>query len=196
MSAIQLTTSNPRRKSSRSWTLIGAVGALAVLSLIRSQYSSPVDVHSHKDTSESLQQPVLRPFGAFASSIASLHRGSSHKTFAHQVATQATQSCEVCVATPDDPLCEYGLDNIRLSRAYEGSGTRVRRVLQRAIRGEEIRIGVLGASVTVSASCTHLHSPSDLTFIAPYRLATIFEAHSRGSADSSRISRGCFLQRS
>lgn len=195
MSAIQLTTSNPRRKSSRSWTLIGAVGALAVLSLIRSQCSSPVDIHSHKDTSESLQQPVLRPFGAFASSIASLHRGSSHKTFAHQVATQATQSCEVCVATPDDPLCEYGLDNIRLSRAYEGSGTRVRRVLQRAIRGEEIRIGVLGASVTVSGSMQKCGPSQSFDIASPLRLATIFEAHSRGSAGSSRISRGCFLQR-
>ncbi|TNY20771.1 hypothetical protein DMC30DRAFT_416657 [Rhodotorula diobovata] len=60
----------------------------------------------------------------------------------------ATTSCEVCHLDPSDPLCEYGLDNIRLSRAYEGSGARLRRVLQRALKGEEIRVGVLGASVT------------------------------------------------
>lgn len=60
----------------------------------------------------------------------------------------ATTSCEVCHLDPSDPLCEYGLDNIRLSRAYEGSGARLRRVLQRALKGEEIRVGVIGASVT------------------------------------------------
>lgn len=54
---------------------------------------------------------------------------------------QATQTCEVCVAKPDDSLCEYGLDNIRLSRAYQGSGHRVRKMLGKALRGERIRIG-------------------------------------------------------
>lgn len=60
----------------------------------------------------------------------------------------ATSSCEVCHLDPKDPLCRYGLDNIRLSRAYEGSGYRLRQVLRRALAGEEIGIGVLGASVT------------------------------------------------
>lgn len=62
----------------------------------------------------------------------------------------ATTSCEVCVVTPDDPLCaEYGSTNVRLSRAYEGSGYRVRRFLEKAMRGEEVRIGVIGASVSL-----------------------------------------------
>ncbi|KPV74149.1 uncharacterized protein RHOBADRAFT_44634 [Rhodotorula graminis WP1] len=60
----------------------------------------------------------------------------------------ATTSCEVCHLDPSNPLCEYGLDNIRTSRAYEGSGARLRRVLQRALAGEEIEVGVIGASVT------------------------------------------------
>ncbi|KAK4054321.1 hypothetical protein OIO90_003554 [Microbotryomycetes sp. JL221] len=61
----------------------------------------------------------------------------------------ATTSCEVCVANPDDPMClEYGLDNIRLSRAYMGSGTRVRKFLEKAIRGDKVKIGVIGGSVS------------------------------------------------
>lgn len=65
-------------------------------------------------------------------------------------------SCELCAVSPNDPLCEYGLDTISQSRAYEGSGARVRRMLERALRGEKIRIGVIGASV----SCGHGVSPS------------------------------------
>ena len=62
----------------------------------------------------------------------------------------ATSSCEVCVATPSDPLClQYGLDNIRLSRAYEGSGHRVRRFVEKALRGEEVSVGIIGASVSL-----------------------------------------------
>ncbi|BGO95547.1 formin-binding protein [Rhodotorula toruloides] len=64
----------------------------------------------------------------------------------------ATTSCEVCVLNPSNPLCEYGLDNIRMSRAYEGSGARLRRVLKRALKGEEIGVGVIGASVTAGHS--------------------------------------------
>ncbi|GAA5957119.1 hypothetical protein JCM21900_003103 [Sporobolomyces salmonicolor] len=60
----------------------------------------------------------------------------------------ATSSCEVCILDPSDPLCEYGIDSVRLSRAYEGSGARLRRVLEKALRGEEVGIGVIGASVT------------------------------------------------
>ena len=59
-----------------------------------------------------------------------------------------TASCEPCILDPTDPLCAYGIDNIRLSRAYEGSGYRVRKMLEKGLRGEEITIGVIGASVT------------------------------------------------
>ena len=50
-----------------------------------------------------------------------------------------TQSCEVCVVDPDSPLCEYGLDNVRQSKAFEGSGYRMRKFLEKAIRGEEVK---------------------------------------------------------
>ncbi|GAA5990234.1 hypothetical protein JCM10908_005887 [Rhodotorula pacifica] len=61
----------------------------------------------------------------------------------------ATSSCEVCHLDPTNPLCRYGLDNIRMSRAYEASGHRLRKVLRRALDGEKIGVGILGASVTL-----------------------------------------------
>ncbi|GAA5852466.1 hypothetical protein JCM9279_003458 [Rhodotorula babjevae] len=64
----------------------------------------------------------------------------------------ATSSCEVCYLNPANPLCEYGYDNIRMSRAYEGSGVRLRKVLAKALRGEEVVVSVLGASVTAGHS--------------------------------------------
>lgn len=60
----------------------------------------------------------------------------------------ATSSCEVCHLDEQNRLCRYGLDNIRLSRAFEGSGHRLRKVLRRALDGDPVRVGVLGASVT------------------------------------------------
>ncbi|KAK4699344.1 hypothetical protein P7C70_g6918, partial [Phenoliferia sp. Uapishka_3] len=36
-----------------------------------------------------------------------------------------------------------------MSRTFEGSGTRVRRVLEKALRGEPVGVGIIGASVTV-----------------------------------------------
>jgi hypothetical protein len=60
----------------------------------------------------------------------------------------ALQSCRM-TDLPNDPLVkEYGQNNIRLSRTYEGSGTRVRRVMEKALRGEKIKIAVVGGSVS------------------------------------------------
>lgn len=64
----------------------------------------------------------------------------------------ATSSCEVCHLNPANPLCEYGYDSIRMSRAYEGSGARLRKVIAKALRGEEVVVAVLGASVTAGHS--------------------------------------------
>ena len=44
---------------------------------------------------------------------------------------------------------EYGLDNVRLSRNYIGSGTRVRKFLEKAMRGDKVKVGVIGGSVTL-----------------------------------------------
>lgn len=61
---------------------------------------------------------------------------------------RALPSCRVS-DLPDDPLVkEYGQNNIRLSRTYEGTGRRVRSVLQKAMRGERIHIAVVGGSVS------------------------------------------------
>jgi hypothetical protein len=67
----------------------------------------------------------------------------------------ALPSCRI-TDLPDDPLvAEYGQNNIRLSRTYEGSGVRVRRVLQKAIRGEPIKIAVMGGSVSTVRTIFH-----------------------------------------
>ncbi|SCV73159.1 BQ2448_7084 [Microbotryum intermedium] len=61
---------------------------------------------------------------------------------------RATQSCELCIVDRHNPLCEYGIDNIRQSRHFMGSGHRVRRFMEKALRGENVTIGVMGASDT------------------------------------------------
>lgn len=61
---------------------------------------------------------------------------------------RALPSCRVSDLV-DDPLTqEYGQNNIRLSRTYEGSGARIRKVLQKAMRGETIKIAAVGGSVS------------------------------------------------
>lgn len=83
-----------------------------------------------EDTTARASGKKVKPFG---------HKGAAAAAFA--LAEQGKGSCEVCVQNPEDPLCEYGLDNIRLSRSYQGSGHRVRKVMERAMRGEKIRVG-------------------------------------------------------
>lgn len=61
---------------------------------------------------------------------------------------RALPSCRIA-DLPDDPLVkEYGQNNIRLSRTYEGTGARVRKILQKAMRGEKIKIAAVGGSVS------------------------------------------------
>lgn len=60
----------------------------------------------------------------------------------------ALQSCRITDLPNDLLVQEYGQNNIRLSRTYEGSGTRVRKVMQKALRGEKIKIAVVGGSVS------------------------------------------------
>lgn len=48
-------------------------------------------------------------------------------------------------------LAEFGSDNFRLSQVHVGSGYRLRKVLEKAERGEKLRIGVLGGS----GECSH-----------------------------------------
>ena len=59
---------------------------------------------------------------------------------------QALPSCKVTDLYQDPLVLKYGRHNIKLSRSYEGSGERIKRVLQKALRGEQIRIGVVGGS--------------------------------------------------
>lgn len=59
---------------------------------------------------------------------------------------QALPSCKVTDLYQDPLVIKYGRHNIKLSRSYEGSGERIKRVLEKALRGEQIRIGVVGGS--------------------------------------------------
>ncbi|KAG8947538.1 hypothetical protein FRC03_001017 [Tulasnella sp. 419] len=55
--------------------------------------------------------------------------------------------CDYC--GPTDALCkQYGDHNLARSRAYEGTNSRLRRVIAKAKRGEPVIISVLGGSVT------------------------------------------------
>ncbi|KAM0789620.1 hypothetical protein ACM66B_000425 [Microbotryomycetes sp. NB124-2] len=80
------------------------------------------------------------------------HAGGRHSSIASAKAAAvdpSTQTCEICVRDPNDKMCkEYGLDNVRLSRAYQGSGTRVRKFIEKALNGEKVKIGVIGGSVS------------------------------------------------
>ncbi|KAM0748680.1 hypothetical protein T439DRAFT_327949 [Meredithblackwellia eburnea MCA 4105] len=105
--------------------------------------SSPAAANEQASKVASSQAEVLPPRPPVV-----VQRNFTPTTIIKHVPNPATESCEVCIVNPEDPLCEYGIDNIRLSRSYEGSGYRVRRVVDKALRGEEIKIGIIGASVT------------------------------------------------
>lgn len=64
----------------------------------------------------------------------------------------APSSCSITDLVNDPLVKEYGQNNIRLSRTYEGSGTRVRKVLEKAQRGEHIKIAAVGGSVSAVSS--------------------------------------------
>lgn len=96
---------------------------------------------------------LIRAFGGSHSTSFSHSKGGFQFSHLHQLSlsfgaspvhpqTIATASCEVCILKSDDPMCEYGLDNVRMSRGYEGSGYRVRKFIEKALRGEKVTIGV------------------------------------------------------
>ena len=60
----------------------------------------------------------------------------------------ALPSCRITDLVNDPLVKEYGQNNLRMSRIYEGSGVRVRKVLQKALRGERLKLAVVGGSVS------------------------------------------------
>jgi len=61
---------------------------------------------------------------------------------------ESLPNCRVSDLVNDPITKEYGQNNVRLSRSYEGTGQRVRKVLLKALRGEPIKIAVVGGSVS------------------------------------------------
>lgn len=61
--------------------------------------------------------------------------------------TTMAEPCGMCASSPE--RCkEYGVENLKLSRAFTGTGNRLRKVLRKAQRGEPIKTGVIGGSVS------------------------------------------------
>ncbi|GAA5838336.1 hypothetical protein JCM9279_003207 [Rhodotorula babjevae] len=53
-----------------------------------------------------------------------------------------------CTASPT-LLAEFGQHNVRMSQVHVGTGFRMQKFLQKAARGERVRVGVLGGSVSL-----------------------------------------------
>ncbi|GAA5968700.1 hypothetical protein JCM8115_003687 [Rhodotorula mucilaginosa] len=66
---------------------------------------------------------------------------------AGQVALESTPFSRCGISS--SLLAEFGSDNFRLSQVHVGSGYRLRKVLEKAERGEKLTIGVLGGSVSL-----------------------------------------------
>ncbi|GJN91498.1 hypothetical protein Rhopal_004521-T1 [Rhodotorula paludigena] len=77
---------------------------------------------------------------------AKVSRGGSDLFF--QSGSTSDASGPLCSAS-HDLLREFGAHNLRLSQVHVGSGFRVQNALRRAARGEKLRIGLLGGSVSL-----------------------------------------------
>lgn len=59
-------------------------------------------------------------------------------------------ACMPCL--DGDPICDkWGRSAIARSRAYEGSGSQLQRILSKLQGGEEVRVGIVGGSISACA---------------------------------------------
>ncbi|KAF8742138.1 hypothetical protein RHS02_03529, partial [Rhizoctonia solani] len=71
--------------------------------------------------------------------------------------------CDEC--GKEDLMCkEYGRHNLQRSRGFEGTNSRLKRVLRKAASGEPINIGVIGGSVTHGHAVVHPELWTDIFF--------------------------------
>ncbi|QRW19610.1 GDSL-like lipase/acylhydrolase family protein [Rhizoctonia solani] len=71
--------------------------------------------------------------------------------------------CDEC--GKEDLMCkEYGQHNLQRSRGFEGTNSRLKRVLRKAASGEPINIGVIGGSVTHGHAVVHPELWTDIFF--------------------------------
>ncbi|GAA6004465.1 hypothetical protein JCM10207_000738 [Rhodosporidiobolus poonsookiae] len=77
--------------------------------------------------------------------VASKVAETPSKLFFQPSASTRLNTCGIS----SDLLDEFGKHNFRLSQVHVGSGYRMQKVLAKAQRGEQIRIGVLGGSVSL-----------------------------------------------
>ena len=130
-------------KSNRSRIYIALAGLTCVVVFLwsTSASSAPVLTKSKDSVTKSLKS-VANQFG-----FTGISELNQYKPYDGAPGfEEAVPSCNV-VDLPNDPLVkEYGQTNIRLSRSYEGSGARIRKMLQKAINGQGIKMAVVGGS--------------------------------------------------
>lgn len=137
---------SPKPSSYLGWGIVAALCFSA--GFLAHRVPPPADLlptHLLNSTSSYIPSYLSDTFSSYSSHASSLLAGHrQHKAFL----TKPPPSCRLCDSDPTNPLCDYGDSAIRTSRAYEGSGIRVRRFIEKALRGEEVVIGAIGASVT------------------------------------------------
>ena len=181
------------------------LAAANLLLLVKSIYSEPTaralslkdGLHAFHNASQSLlasEGPLdgtRRPDRHGASSASDL--GDSLRSSQCRSASPgaSTQSCDVCVVDPSNELCRtYGIDNIHLSRAYEGSGHRMRKFFEKALRGEAVKIGQAGARFGTRRSLSSLTAMAlTVLSVAPSPSGMVFNPTRCGTFVGSRSSR-------
>ncbi|KIJ37102.1 hypothetical protein M422DRAFT_33956 [Sphaerobolus stellatus SS14] len=63
-----------------------------------------------------------------------------------------TKNCDRCLVSPEW-CADFGSRNLDLSMAHEGSGDRLRRALAKSERGEPIKFGIIGGSLSRGHGC-------------------------------------------
>ncbi|GAA5992048.1 hypothetical protein JCM10908_000717 [Rhodotorula pacifica] len=89
----------------------------------------------------------LATIGTIDGSLDQLRQPLKELQAAGQVALDSTPFSRCGISS--SLLNEFGSDNFRLSQVHVGSGYRIRKVLEKAARGEKLTIGLLGGSVSL-----------------------------------------------
>lgn len=121
-------------------------------------YSSPSNRHHHAKQSWSVSRfqvliGIVFSFFVVMGISAYFHEpltkgiGHAWSTSSQLFKDSKMESCGMCASSPE--TCgKYGREALELSRSYTGTGARLRRVMEKAERGEKVTVGILGGSVS------------------------------------------------
>ncbi|KIJ53799.1 hypothetical protein M422DRAFT_25566 [Sphaerobolus stellatus SS14] len=80
------------------------------------------------------------------------HNSTHHAQHVDMALLDEMHSCDRCLVSPE--WCgEFGSRNLDLATAHEGSGDRLRRAIAKSERGEPIRFGIIGGSLSRGHGC-------------------------------------------